>query len=147
MRTRYGIPQAVLDVVVARDVVCVYCQTEMIPEGSPARRGWVDRAKWASIEHLNHLPTGQHAYPMTPEYFVIACFGCNAARRDKPLAEWVDEKGIRDTVAPVVKAYLTRPEASLSIDPACLLEDRLAAEQRRTAKKVRRPEAVFALAA
>jgi hypothetical protein len=148
MKTAYGIPQSVIDEVAARDVVCAYCRTEMIPEGDPARKGWANRSKWTSIEHLNHLPTAQHAYPMTPEYFVIACFGCNASRRDKPLAEWVDGKGIRDTVAPVVKAYLARPQASLPIDPACLLADRLAAEQRRADKKARRhPEEALLLAA
>ena len=55
---------------------------------------------------------------MTSEYFVIAYFGCNASRHGKPLAEWVDEKGIRDTVGPVVKAYLTRPQAWMPIDHA-----------------------------
>lgn len=126
MKTAYGIPQAVIDKVAARDLVCAYCHTEMILEGDPARKGWANRSKWASIEHLNHLPTSQHAYPMTPEYFVIACFGCNASRRDKPLAEWVDEKGIRDTVAPVVKAYLTRPQAWMPIDPAHRAAERAA---------------------
>ena len=73
--------------------------------------------------------------PLTAEYLAIACTGCNAARRDKPLAVWVDEMGIRDTVAPVVTAYLRWPTASLAIDPACRLEDRLAAESQRATRK------------
>jgi hypothetical protein len=147
MKARYQMTQAQVDEAEARDIVCVYCQTEMIPEG-PARKGWENRSKWASLEHFNHLPTSQHAYVMTLAEFGIACFGCNASRRDKPLAEWVDMKGIRDTVAPVVKAYLTRPEASLAIDRACLLADRRADEERRAARKARRrPEEALAIAA
>lgn len=147
MRARHGISQAVIDFLVERDVVCVYCRTEMIPEGSPARQGWASRAKWATIEHLNHLPHGQFTYPLTAEYLAIACTGCNAARRDKPLAVWVDEMGIRDTVAPVVTAYLRWPTASLAIDPACRLEDRLAAESQRATRKASRLGATLALAA
>ena len=150
MANGYGIPNEVEAAIRARDLVCVYCQTEMIPEGSPARRGWANRAKWTSIEHLNHLPTAQFTYPKTAEYFVIACFGCNAARRDKPVAVWVDEEGWTGTVAQVVRDYMTRPEASLPIDPACLLADRLAdkkAREDRLAKKARRPEAALAIGA
>jgi hypothetical protein len=149
MGLRYEIPPDVEAAIRARDLVCVYCQTEMIPEGSPARRGWANRARWASIEHLNHLPTAQHTYPKTAEYFVIACFGCNAARRDKPVAVWVDKKGWTEKVAQVVRDYMIRPEASLPIDPACLLADRLAnkkAREDRLAEKARRRSAAPAIA-
>ena len=90
--------------------VCVYCQKEMVsPKSTPLR------ANWATIEHLNHLPTAQFSYPKTAEYFAMACSPCNTSRGAKPLANWVREKGIEGTVAPVVKAYLLRPQASEKI--------------------------------
>jgi hypothetical protein len=110
----YDIPQTVIDDFTARDVDCIYCRKVMIHKSE--RKGWTNRwarrADWATIEHLNHLPTAAFQYPKTVEYFGMACHGCNSSRRDKPLAVWVAEKGIADTVAPVVKAYLLRPQAS-----------------------------------
>jgi hypothetical protein len=113
MKAKYGIPQSVIDEIEARDLDCVYCRKPMIREGSPLRKGgWSRRAEWASIEHLNHLPTAVHAYPMTAEYFAVACTGCNASRRDKPLTVFLALKGYADTCAQVVKNYARRPQAS-----------------------------------
>jgi hypothetical protein len=117
MGLRYGIPPGVEAEIWARDVCCVYCGKAMDPK-SP------NRANHPSIEHLNHLPTAQYVYVKTAAYFAIACFGCNASRRDKPLARWLNMKGYADTAAPVVQDYAKRPEASLEIDPAALAQDR-----------------------
>jgi hypothetical protein len=142
MANNYGIPAETEAEIMARDVVCAYCRKEMVdPKSTP------DRTKWATIEHLNHLPTSQFQYPKTAEYFVMACQPCNSSRRDKPLAAWVAEKRIADIVAPVVKAYLTRPEASIPIDAALAAIDALAAHQRRLSRQRRRPEAALAIAA
>ena len=35
---------------------------------------------------------------------------CNSSRRDKPLSVFVNQRGIADKVAPVIKAYLLREE-------------------------------------
>ena len=117
MGLRYGIPADVEAEIWARDVSCVYCRKAMDAKSA-------NRADHPSIEHLNHLPTAQHTYVKTAAHFAIACFGCNASRRDKPLAVWLRRKGFADTAAPVVKDYAKRPEASLEIDPAALAEDR-----------------------
>ena len=118
-----------------------------------AKRKWSIRSppptgpSGRQFEHLNHLPTSQFQYPKTADYFVMACQPCNSSRRDKPLAAWVAEKRIADIVAPVVKAYLTRPEASIPIDAALAAIDALAAHQRRLSRQRRRPEAALAIAA
>lgn len=117
MGLRYGIPPNVEAEIWARDLCCVYCRKAMDPKSA-------NRADHPSIEHLNHLPTAQFTYPKTAAYFAIACFGCNASRRDKPLTVWLRMKGFADTAAPIVKDYAKRFEASLEIDPAALAEDR-----------------------
>jgi hypothetical protein len=106
----YGIPKDVLREIKARDVDCVYCRKPMTPTTKPFR------ADNATIEHLNHLPTHQFSYPKTVEFFAMACRRCNCnLRKAKPLAVFVAEQGWADTVAPVVKAYLKRPQASWAI--------------------------------
>jgi hypothetical protein len=68
------------------------------------------RADWATIEHLDHLPPFKYRPGQTAADFAIACGGCNSSRGAKPLNTFVKERGIADTVAPVIKAYLSRGE-------------------------------------
>jgi hypothetical protein len=102
MANRFGIPEVIESAIRARDVQCVYCQKAMVPtSGSP-------RADWATIEHLDHLPPFPYREGQTADDFAIACGSCNSSRRDKPLWVFVAKRGIADTVAPVIKSYLSR---------------------------------------
>jgi hypothetical protein len=103
MANRFGIPKEIESAIRARDIACVYCQKAMVPPTVSALR-----ADWATIEHLDHLPPFPYRKGQTSDDFAIACGGCNSSRRDKPLAVWVAKKGIADTVAPVIKAWLSR---------------------------------------
>jgi hypothetical protein len=44
--------------------------------------------------------------------FAIACGSCNSSRRDKPLWVFIAKRGIADTIAPVIKAFLGRAKAT-----------------------------------
>ena len=98
----YGIPKEIESAIRARDVQCVYCQKLMVPTSSALR------ADWATIEHLDHLPPFPYREGQTEDDFAIACASCNSSRRDKPLWMFVAKRGIADTVAPVIKAWLNR---------------------------------------
>jgi hypothetical protein len=102
MANRYGIPQEIESAIRARDVQCVYCHKAMVPTSSAFR------ADWATIEHLDHLPPFPYREGQTAADFAIACGACNSSRGEKPLAVFVAERGIADSVAPVIKSYLSR---------------------------------------
>ena len=102
----HGIPREIEAAIRARDVECVYCHKAMVPTISPRR------ADWATIEHLDHLPPFSYREGQTADDFAIACMSCNSRRRDKPLSLFVEEQGIKDSVAPVIKAYLAKREAN-----------------------------------
>ena len=104
MANRHGIPAHIESEIRARDVRCVYCGKVMMPTTNAAR------ADWATIEHLDHLPPFKYRPGQTAADFAIACLSCNCSRRDKPLSAFVKGRGIADTVAPVIKAYLLREE-------------------------------------
>jgi hypothetical protein len=103
MANSHGIPEHIESAIRARDVQCVYCQKTMVPPTSTPFR-----ANWATIEHLDHLPPFKYREGQTADDFAIACGSCNSSRRDKPLAVFVAKRGIADTVAPVVKTWLSR---------------------------------------
>ena|SRR5690348_4048469 len=103
MANRHGIPSEIEKAIRARDVECVYCHKTMVPPTTSQRR-----ADWATIEHLDHLPPFKYREGQTADDFAIACGRCNSSRRDKPLALFVAQRRIADTVAPVIKAYLMR---------------------------------------
>jgi hypothetical protein len=56
--------------------------------------------------------TGQKPFDyrvgQTADDFAIACQPCNSSRGSQPLAVFVAKKGIADTVAPVIKTWLSR---------------------------------------
>ena len=103
MANRFGIPKEIESAIRARDVAWVYCQKAMVPPTASALR-----ADWATIEHLDHLPPFPYRVGQTADDFAIACQPCNSSRGSQPLAVFVAKKGIADTVAPVIKAYLSR---------------------------------------
>ena len=72
------------------------------------------RADWATIEHLDHLPPFKYREGQTADDFAVACWSCNSSRGAKPLGVFVEKRGIADTVAPVVKAYLSRAKGRAS---------------------------------
>jgi len=99
MKSKYGIPGAVLADLRRRDQNCVYCRVPM--------PGWQDRANelhFATIEHL--YPPGDD-----PTWVSWCCKGCNINHK-KPLREWFKsayclERGINEnTVAPIIQAFL-----------------------------------------
>lgn len=118
-RANYRVPTQVLRIpaeiesaIRARDVACVYCHKPMLPPASTPLR-----ADWATIEHLDHRPV--HAVSshgpkpfdyregQTADDFAIACQSCNSSRGAMPLWAFVVKRGIADTVAPVIKAWLS----------------------------------------
>jgi hypothetical protein len=106
MANSFGIPREIESVIRARDVQCVYCQKAMVPPASTRIR-----TNWATIEHLDHLPV--HAVsshgPKPFDYRVGQTADDFAiSRGSQPLAVFVAKKGIADTVAPVIKTWLSR---------------------------------------
>jgi hypothetical protein len=115
---RHGIPKEIESAIRARDVQCVYCQKAMVsPTSTPMR------AAWATIDHLDHLPPFRYREGQTADDFAIACSPCNSSRGAKPLRVFVAKRGIADTVAPIIKAYLGRADAAV---PPSLLANRIA---------------------
>jgi hypothetical protein len=104
---KFGIPAEIESAIRARDVECVYCQKAMVPPTSTP-----NRANWATIEHLDHLPPFPYREGQTADDFAIACGSCNSSRRDKPLWVFIAKRGIADTIAPVIRAFLGRAKAT-----------------------------------
>ena len=103
MSNSHGIPKEIESAIRARDVQCVYCRKAMVSPKSTSRR-----TDWATIDHLDHLPPFPYRDGQTADDFAIACASCNSRRGAKPLWLFVAERGIADSVAPVIKAYLAR---------------------------------------
>jgi hypothetical protein len=61
-----------------------------------------------------HLPPFKYREGQTADDFAVACWSCNSSRGAKPLEAFVEKRGIADTVAPVVKAYLSRAKGRTS---------------------------------
>ncbi|SED42690.1 hypothetical protein SAMN05444161_3180 [Rhizobiales bacterium GAS191] len=108
MANNFRIPPEVESAIRARDVECVYCHKEMVPTSSALR------ADWATIEHLDHLPPFKYREGQTADDFAMACGSCNSSRGAQPLAAFVAKRGIADTVAPVIKVYLSRSRRAAS---------------------------------
>jgi hypothetical protein len=87
---KFGIPAEIESAIRARDVECVYCQKAMVPPTSTP-----NRANWATIEHLDHLPPFRFREGQTADDFAIACGSCNSNRRDKPLWVFIAKRGHR----------------------------------------------------
>jgi hypothetical protein len=78
MANKYGLPEEELNKIRARDKTCVYCHKLMIIPNGDGRRG-----DWATIEHLNHLPSWNN-----PATVAICCWSCNSSRGKKKLIDW-----------------------------------------------------------
>lgn len=102
MANRLGIPAHIESEIRTRDVRCVYCDKVMMPTTHAVR------ADWATIEHIDHLPPFKYRPGQTAADFAIACGSCNSSRGAKPPSVFVEQRGIANTVAPVIKAALAR---------------------------------------
>jgi hypothetical protein len=98
----YGLPDAELETIRARDQACVYCHTVMTPYGSES-----PSTGWATIEHMNHLPPWDD-----PTTVAICCSACNSSRGAKLLPDWFEtdycrSRGIDEsTVAEPVRDFI-----------------------------------------
>jgi len=100
MGNKWGIPRKVEEIVLKRDLFCVYCGVDF------------------SIEHKSKKtrPTWEHIVNdiriKGKENIALCCTSCNASKGAKLLEDWLQSiycksKGIsRDTVAQVVKNAL-----------------------------------------
>jgi hypothetical protein len=121
MKTKYGIPQEQLDVIVARDKDCVYCHKAMIPHDI------ANRSDSATIEHLNHRADWDSVQDFNsknkPVYPIIAmcCWSCNSSRGSKPLLEWFKLNYCKKwnisqySVSKVVRDYVNKYEKANDI--------------------------------
>ena len=88
--------------VIERDTHCVYCG-EVFGERAA---GFRHRPSW---EHIIN-----DAKIITKDNIALCCRGCNSSKGAKALLDWLNSKycltrGIRaETVAPVVRAYISR---------------------------------------
>ena len=102
MKNSYGLPEEGLERVRQRDVHCVYCHKEMVPNSAAK-----DKRDCPTIEHLNHLPPWDNI-----ETVAICCWSCNSSRGNRLITQWFEgaycrERNINyDTVAPAVRSYI-----------------------------------------
>jgi hypothetical protein len=100
MANRWGIPKYVEELVIARDLKCVYCGIEFTSSNVSHK----SRKTWEHI--INDIRING------PENIAICCGSCNASKGMKKLEDWLNSnycsiKGItNNTVAQVVKDYL-----------------------------------------
>lgn len=99
MANRWGIPKAVEEAVMARDLACVYCGVSF-GEERRTRRSW---------EHIINDVRLSGA-----DNIALCCVGCNASKGAKLLRKWLvspnaQRRGVgTHTLAPVVQAALSR---------------------------------------
>src|SRR5262245_13266013 len=122
---RWNIPSWLEREVVERDRSCVYCGTSFVPV-SAARR---DRPSW---EHIVN-----DARIITRENIALCCIGCNASKKTKALAVWLQSRycvarGITATsIAPVVRAaFRARCDDLKWENPAARLTERTTGPER-----------------
>jgi hypothetical protein len=97
---RWGIPKDVEEIVLQRDLKCVYCGI-VFTNSKESRKS---RQTWEHI--INDIRING------PENIALCCASCNASKGTKKLVDWLysnycKNKGITaNTVALVVKKYL-----------------------------------------
>src|SRR5580692_10167829 len=84
----------------------------LLPKGDGSSDLHAQSLQLATIEHLDHLPPFPYREGQTTDDFAIACGSCNSSRRAKPLWVFIAKRGIADTIAPVIKAFLGRAKAT-----------------------------------
>lgn len=102
MANRWGIPKDVEDLVIKRDMACVYCGVAFVHSILTHKT----RPTWEHI--INDIKING------PENIVLCCGSCNASKGAKTLEEWLKSnycisKGItQNSVAPVVKLHFDK---------------------------------------
>ena len=73
--------------IIKRDIVCVYCKTQVYRKGE---EGFTKR-KELTMDHINPIENGGNN-----EFnnLVLACHICNSGKRTKNVLEWCKEKNI-----------------------------------------------------
>lgn len=100
MSNRWGIPKEVEQLVLKRDLNCVYCGILFL-EDDPNRR---TRKTWEHI--INDIRING------PENIAICCGSCNASKGNKLLSQWLESKYClsknitSNSVALVVQDYI-----------------------------------------
>lgn len=98
MENRWGIPKDVEDVVLLRDLNCVYCNIEFSNSSRKTKQTWEHIINDIHINNSDNI--------------ALCCCSCNASKGSKILEDWLEsnyckKKQIsKDTVAPIVKRYL-----------------------------------------
>lgn len=99
MANRWGIPKAVEEAVMARDLACVYCGVSFGTERR-TRRSWEHIINDVRLSGVDNI--------------ALCCVGCNASKGAKLLSEWLaspnaHRRGVgTHTLAPVVQAALSQ---------------------------------------
>ena len=136
---KYGIPEDELKKIRARDKTCAYCHKEMVRP-----RIGEDRRRWATIEHLNHLPPWNN-----PKTIVICCGSCNSSRGKQLLSDWfvtpyciernINEKTVSEPVRKYVRYidFLNRcvwtfAKTMPGIPHEYIVRDKLSADDKKT---------------
>jgi hypothetical protein len=102
MANRWGIPKEVEDLVIKRDLRCIYCGCEF----TESKVSYKSRPTWEHI--INDIRING------AENVGLCCGSCNASKGPKRLEDWLKSKycinkGITvETVSPTVKLYLER---------------------------------------
>lgn len=102
MANRWGIPKEIEELVLVRDINCVYCGIQF-KESDKNRK---TRKTWEHI--INDIRING------ADNIVLCCGSCNASKGNKKLIDWLESKycemkGINsNTVALVVKKHLVK---------------------------------------
>jgi hypothetical protein len=102
MANRWGIPKKIEDIVLNRDISCVYCGTSF-SFSDPSRR---TRRTWEHI--INDIRING------ADNIALCCGSCNASKGNKKLEDWLTSKYCvtkninRESVSDVVKRHLEK---------------------------------------
>jgi len=98
MTNRWGIPKEVENLVIQRDLKCVYCNVEFSNLSRKTKPTWEHIINDIKINNSDNI--------------ALCCGSCNASKGGKLLDDWLkssyckNKKISKDTVAPVVKRHL-----------------------------------------
>ena len=102
MANRWGIPKEVEEIVLKRDLKCIYCGCDF----EDSKVSYKTRPTWEHI--INDIRING------PDNVGLCCGSCNASKGQKKLEDWLNSKycinkGItKDKVSQTVKKYLKK---------------------------------------
>jgi len=98
MSNRWGIPQEVEDIILQRDLKCVYCNIEFSNISRKSRQTWEHIINDIRINNSDNI--------------ALCCCSCNASKGSRTLENWLESNYCKskqiskETVAPIVKKHL-----------------------------------------